>query len=202
MAEINRPMYEHFGARHLGVKGVGAMTTLEEGVMGVLPLDIMSDPIYWNIQGITSWMRPVNQAGGAAGTYAKVGLAIESASTEVIARVLSAHIVTPATAGEDIGIYRCARTAFSSDPGVYGYGTDTRIAEARHSQSIILNGTDNTSPGQEIGQLRTGIDAFWEFPIPLIVSPTQCIYFINWNDTENLTVNLCWAEIPAYKAEL
>jgi len=46
MALINRPMYEHFGARHLGVKGSGAMTTLEEGVMGVLPLDMSSDPIY------------------------------------------------------------------------------------------------------------------------------------------------------------
>ena len=37
-------MYEHFGARHLAVKGPGAMTTLEEGVMGVLPLDMMADP--------------------------------------------------------------------------------------------------------------------------------------------------------------
>ena len=202
MALINRPMYEHFGARHLGVKGPGALTNLEEGVMGVLPLDLSSDPMYWHIQGISTWMQPVNQTGGAAGTFSKVGLFIETANTEVIARILSAHVVTPAAAGEDIGIYRAARTAFSSDPGIYGYGTDTRIAETRRSQSIILNGTDSSSPGQQLGQLRTGIDNFWEFPIPLIISPEQGIYFINWNDTESLTINLCWVEVPAYKAEL
>ena len=55
MALINRPIYEHFGARHLGVKGPGALTNLEEGVMGTLPLDLSSDPSYWYIQGFRTF---------------------------------------------------------------------------------------------------------------------------------------------------
>jgi len=71
MALINRPIYEHFGARHLGVKGPGALTQLEEGVMGVLPLDLSADPIYWNIQGIKMYMARVNQGAGGGGYVRK-----------------------------------------------------------------------------------------------------------------------------------
>jgi len=201
MALINRPIYEHFGARHLGVKGPGALTQLEEGVMGVLPLDVSADPLYWNIQGIKMFMGRVNQGAGGAGTFAKIGLSIENAGTETLARILGVWISQPASSSE-IGIYRCARTAFSSDPGIYGYGTDTRIPEDQHSQSIIINSSDNTYPGRSLGQVVAGVDTISSTMMPLVVSPTQAIYFINWNDDETMNITFTWVEIPAYKAEL
>ena len=202
MALINRPMYEHFGARHLGVKGPGALTTLEEGVMGVLPLDMSSDPAYWYIQGIRVFIADIDQAAGGAGTFAKIGLSIETAAPEVLIRILGAFISLPGTTGDNISMYRCARTAFSSDPGVYGYSTDTRIAEGQHSQGILINGTDNTHPGQVLARKVVGLHEDYATNTPLIVSPGEAIYWTPASGNTAIQLCLCWAEIPAYKAEL
>ena len=201
MALINRPMYEHFGARHLGVKGPGALTNLEEGVMGVLPLDLSSDPSYWFIQGFRTFSGLVDEAAAGAGTFGKIGLTLENTTDEVLAKIMGVWINIP-VATSRIGIYRCARSAFSSDPGVYGYGTDTRISEAQHSRAVIINSADNTYPGQELGIFKVGVNQFMPTEMPLIISPGQAIYFINWNDDEAFNVTIQWVEIPAYKAEL
>jgi hypothetical protein len=194
-------MYEHFGARHLGVKGPGALTELEEGVMGVLPLDMSSDPAYWFIQGIRVYSKAVDQAGGGAGTYAKVGLSIEDKSDEILARILGVWIASP-TATSQIAMYRCLRTAFSSDPGVYGTGLDTRIAEAQPSQAVIINASDGSSPGTDLGIWTVGINQYLPTEMPITISPLESIYFINWTADEKLKLTLVWAEIPAYRAEL
>jgi len=198
MALIQRGMYEQFAARHLAVKGPGALTNLEEGVMGTLPLDMSSDPVYWFVQGIRTFSSSVYQA-GVAGQYSMVGLAIESASTEVLCRIISIEI-------ENTPIYlmRCARTDFSSDPGIYGVGTDTRIAEAQDSQGIILNGNAAAPPGVNINTYDTpgAPRSIRDEDIPLIVSPEQCIYVHHASANTGVRVGFTWAEIPAYKAEL
>ena len=200
-ALIQRPMYEHFAARHLAVKGPGALTNLEEGVMGTLPLDLSADPAYWYIQGIRVYSGVVTEPAGGAATHAKIGLAIEDAADPIIVRILGLWVNTPVATSE-IGIYRVARTSFSSDPGIYGYGTDTRIAEAQQSQAIMINSADALAPGRRLGALKTGINQFVPFEMPLIISPTQAIYFLNGTADETMELTMSWVEIPAYKAEL
>ena len=205
MALINRPMYEHFGARHLGVKGPGALTSLEEGVMGVLPLDVSSDPAYWYIQGIRMFSANVGQ-GGTAGNYTTVGLSIESASTQVLCRIINIDLSQGAGSGANWQpqVFRCARTAFSSDPGIYAYGTDTRIPEAQHSAGILLNGNHAARPGVRLGVWNTAgnPDALTSNTIPLVVSPEQCIYLTDSVTGTDIYTTFSWIEIPAYKAEL
>jgi len=201
MALINRPMYEHFGARHLGVKGPGALTQLEEGVMGTLPLDLSSDPMYWYIQGIRTWSGLVNESAGGAGTYSKVGVALENTDDEILVRILGAWINYPVTTSQ-IGIIRTARSAFSSDPGVYAYGSDTRISEGQHSQAVMINSADALYPGTVLGIFKVGVNQFMPAEMPLIISPGQAIYFVNWTANEQLEMTICWVEIPAYRAEL
>ena len=201
MALINRPMYEHFGARHLGVKGPGALTNLEEGVMGVLPLDLSSDPMYWYIQGIRSYSGIVNEPAGGAGNYGKIGLSVETNDQKILARILGVWINSP-TATSQIGIRRVARTSFSSDPGIRGHGTDTRIPENQDSQAIMINSSDNTYPGTNLGIIRVGVNQFVPFEMPLVVSPTQAIYFIDWTANEEFELTMQWVEMPAYSGEL
>ena len=198
MALINRPMYEQFGARHLAVKGPGALTQLEEGVMGVLPLDMSADPAYWHIQGINAFSGKVTSGAGGAGTNAKLGISIENPSEEILARILKVWITTP-TALTEIGVHRCARTAFSSAPGVLGHGIDTRIAEARTSQAILISNSDNTVPGTLLGAWN---NAHIPLDEPFIVSPTESIYFRNTTPNAAMELTILWAEIPAYRAEL
>ena len=201
MALINRPMYEQFGARHLGIKGPGALTNLEEGVMGVLPLDIASPAAYWYIQGIRAFSAYKGLSAAGAGTYVKIGLSIETESIPIIAQITE---VAVALSGSRIETYRCARTAFSSDPGVYGYSVDTRADEAQTSQAIIISNDDTAQPGQLLCVEENDFTEVykWDRGSPLIVSPGQAIYF--GTNSANVTMEACikWIEIPAYKAEL
>ncbi len=203
MALINRPMYEHFAARHLAVKGPGAMTTLEEGVMGVLPLDMSADPAYWYIQGIRMYMGFTAVAAGGAGTYAKIGLSIEDADDEIITRIIGIWTYDPISA-QDITMYRCARAAFNSDAGVYGYSTDTRVAEAQHSQSVIISNNAAATPGTQLGAFITGpdLDSFGQSNLLPVISPLESVYFSRVTANAGLRMTFAWAEIPAYKAEL
>jgi hypothetical protein len=199
MALMNRPMYEHFGARHLAVKGPGAMTTIEEGVMGVLPLDMMSDPAYWFIQGIRTYSVGQEQT-ASAGRNAQIGISLENATDPVLIRILSwEHEEVTA----QVNLYRCARTAFSSDPGVYGYGTDTRIAEAQTSTAVGISADGTSNPGTRLGFFSEDAQIFGgAFSIPLILSPGEAFYLSNNTAGETLNSTIIWAEIPAYKAEL
>ena len=200
MALINRPMYEQFGARHLGVKGPGALTQLEEGVMGTLELDLGSDPMYWFIQGIRVFGGNVYQ-GGVSGEYTKVGLSLESTTSTKLVRILSWDHWT--NSGNDFKIHRCARTAFSSDPGVYGYGMDTRIPEGQHSSAIILNGNGASNPGVTLLQFSDDVESIARSPyMPMIVSPGEVIYMSNQTAAAHLTGSITWVEIDGYKAEL
>jgi len=201
MALINRPMYEAFGARHLAVKGPGALTQLEEGVMGVLPLDLSADPMYWSIQGIKIFSRDHHEVAGGAGTFSKIGLSLENDDAKVICRILGVHIALPDTATGDIAIVRCARSAFSSDPGIQGFATDTRIAETEPAQAILLNAADALIPGTDIGRRIIGRHENLVDGMPLIVSAGQVIYFASSTTNVDLQLSICWVEIPAYKAE-
>ena len=205
MALINRPMYEQFAARHLAIKGPGALTTLEEGVMGVLPLDVMSDPLYWYPQGIRVFSNTVGQ-GAVSGQYSAIGLCLENPSEDVLCRIISIDLSEGSGSGAGFNalLFRCARTAFSSDPGIEGFSSDTRIAEGQPSKGILLNGNHASNPGQILGSYHTtgdpdflGIDR-----IPLIVSPLQVIYVAMGAVNTTLYVTITWIEIPAYKAEL
>lgn len=200
MALINRPIYEHFGARHLGVKGPGALTQLEEGVMGTLPLDLSADPSYWFIQGFRAF-GGYKIVSAAAASYGMVGLSIEDTSAEFFIRILGAHIIE-STSGA-VHIKRCARTDFSSDPGVDGYSLDTRVPQTQESQAIIVNNADSVTPGASLGRVaRETMSQPWVFDMPLIVSPGQVIYFADVNQNTDFGVSLTWVEVPAYKAEL
>jgi hypothetical protein len=204
MALINRPMYEHFGARHLGVKGPGALTNLEEGVMGVLPLDMSADPAYWYIQGIRVYSQSIFQA-AVSSQYAACGLSIENTSDQWLTKIICIDFTTSSQYGNGTyDINRCARTAFSSDPGVYAYSTDTRISESQPSQTIMLNGNHAVNPGVELQKVDTRGDPdrlHWS-EMPMIVSPGQCIYVASRDLNTAFRVGFMWAEIPAYKAEL
>ena len=147
-------------------------------------------------------MGDIQQPAGGAGTYAKIGLSNEDTSSQVLIRVLGAFVSLPGTTGDNVSLYRCTRTAFSSDPGVYGYSTDTRIAEAQHSQGIIINGTDNTIPGQVLGRKVVGLHEDYATNTPMIISPGEAIYWTPPGANITIQLCLCWAEIPAYKAEL
>jgi hypothetical protein len=200
MALINRPMYEHFGARHLGVKGPGALTQLEEGVMGVLPLDMSSDPAYWFIQGIRTFGQDKYVAAGGAATHTKVGLSIEDTSAEILIKILMINIIYP---NANVNLNRCVRTVFSSDPGEYGVGTDTRIPEAQPSEGIIISSNDNTQPGSTIGSLDNVLNPSMDTnQVPLIISPGESIYLFSETANTAMKVGFIWAEIPAYRAEL
>ena len=168
--------------------------------MGTLPLDLSSDPMYWNIQGIRTFAAEVNQAGGGAGTYAKIGLSIQGTNKLTVARILGVWITLP-TSGSDVLIYRVAEGSYTSDPGIYGYGTDTRIPEAQTSQAIMINSTDNTLPGTRLGRITVGLNQYLPTELPLIVNPGQAIYFLNGTATATLQLMLAWVEIPAYRAE-
>ena len=204
MALINRPMYEQFGARHLAVKGPGALTQLEEGVMGVLPLDLSSDFAYWHIQGFRTFSKNVFQA-GVAGQFPAIGLSLEGTDDQWLSRIISIDVSQMAVpAGSDIGLFRCARTAFSSDPGIIGTSTDTRVAEAQPSQSILLNGNHAANPGTQLGLYHTFGDPDWfsQNRIPLLVSPGEVIYIASPVAGGTLVCTWTWVEIPAYRAEL
>ena len=199
MAQMNRPMYEHFGARHLAVKGPGAMTSLEEGVMGVLPLDIMSDPVYWYIQGIRVFSALVYVAAGGAGNYGKAGLSLEDTNELILCKILSIDHSENAP----VDLYRVARTSFSSDPGIYGVGTDTRIPEGQDSQGIMISNNDNAFPGTRFASIYEDFKPFiTTHQVPMIVSPGQAIYLASQTANTALYTTFTWAEIPAYKAEL
>ena len=200
MANINRPMYEHFGARHLGVKGPGAMTQLEEGVMGTIDLDIMSDPAYWYIQGIRMFGKQKAVSAGGAGTYGKVGLAIEDTAAQVIIKLLRIDLPRDYT---DIWMSRVKRTDFSSGPGVYGTGLDTRIPEAQPSDGVLISASDAAIPGTTIGFYHQDFTPFMATGnLPLVISPGQAIYIGNNTANADLEVTFWWAEIPAYKGEV
>jgi hypothetical protein len=205
MALINRPMYEHFGARHLGVKGQGAMTYLEEGVMGTLPLDLMSDFAYWYIQGFRTYAGSVSQT-GAVGKYSAVGLSLENDNDQWLSRIINIDVTSPSGSGAQWSgtVNRCARTAFSSDPGIEGHATDTRVPETQPSQSIIVNGDHAALPGVELTQFDTqnDPDILGANRLPLLVSPGQVIYVAHSATATDVRVSLCWVEIPAYRAEL
>ena len=198
MALINRPMYEHFAARHLAVKGPGALTSIEEGVMGVLPMDMSSDPAYWYIQGIRTFGMTKTVGPGGAGTYSKIGLSIENVTAPVITRILSWDATN-----DYVNLYRCARTDFSSDPGVYGHSLDTRVPEAQISESIIISNDDAAFPGQVLQTWYQPNIPFIPWTMnPMVLSPGQCFYMADNNANTSLTVSITWVEIPAYKAEL
>ena len=199
MAQINRPMYEHFGARHLGVKGPGGMTQVEEGVMGVLPLDIMSDPAYWFIQGIRVFGARKYVAAGGAGTYTKVGLGIEDEDANIFIRVLRWDI----NVGDQIIFYRVDRNDIALDPSTSGVGWDTRIAETAPSQAVAVGATTAANPGSIIGDFRPDRQPFLTTNrVPMIISPGQVIYNRDDNANTNALQTIVWAEIPAYKAEI
>ena len=202
MALINRPMYEQFGARHLAVKGPGAMTQLEEGVMGVLPLDLMSDPVYWYVQGIKIFAARQSKTGSGS-NYSKIGLSLEDANPQspTIVKILGMWLEDP-SATSRIDFYRLARTAFSSDPGIYGYSPDTRVPEAQHSNAVMISAVDTAAAGQKLGVTVAGMDHLFPVEFPMIISPGQAIYALNLTAGGNLAMTWIWAEIPAYKAEL
>jgi hypothetical protein len=205
MALINRPMYEQFGARHLGVKGPGALTQLEEGVMGTLPLDLSSDFAYWYIQGFRTFAGSVFQA-GVGSQYSSVGLSLEDVTDQWLARIISIDCSISSQSGAqwEGSIYRCARSAYSSDAGIEGHSTDTRVAEGQPSQSIIVNGNHASPPGTLLTEFDTANDPdiLKSNRIPLLVSPGQVIYVQHNTVDTNFQVGICWVEIPAYKAEL
>ncbi len=197
-ALIQRGMYEQFAARHLAVKGPGALTNIEDGVMGTLPLDMSSDPAYWYLQGIRVFGARAQQSAGGAGTYSKIGLALEDAAEEVLVKVLK---WTTDIAAMDL--YRVPRTSFSSDPGIYGTGTDTRIPDVQDSKAVIISSNDNTSPGIEMAQWDLSIEQFMPtIDVPFIISPGQAFYMRPHASNTASIQNIFWAEIPAYKAEL
>ena len=199
MALINRPMYEHFGARHLGVKGSGAMTTLEEGVMGVLPLDMMSDPIYWFIQGIRVFSGRIGMAAGGAGNFGQIGLSLEDTNDQILVKILSWD---HGTAGP-FDFRRVERTSFSSNPGVYGVGIDTRIPETQNSQAIMISASAAAKPGTRFASLYEDTTPFLTtHQVPMIISPGQAIYMADQTANQSLEATITWAEIPAYKGEL
>jgi hypothetical protein len=191
-------MYEHFGARHLGVKGPGALTTLEEGVMGTLPLDLSSSPPYWFIQGFRVFAITAS-ATAAAARYAKIALH-PPANKEILCYIQ--HI--DCRIGSDtIGIYRAERGDITADTTNHGKGTDTRIPENQNSQSEIL-GSDETPglPGELLWHFHAGDKITIGEGIPLIVSPGKVIYLANHTTGSELLCNICWIEIPAYKGEV
>jgi len=198
MALINRPMYEQFGARHLGVKGPGALTQLEEGVMGTLPLDMSSDPAYWFIQGIRIFGASKYVAAGGAGTFSKIGLTIENTSAQVIVKILRW-----ATDAAEVDMYRVARTDFSSDPGHYGTGMDTRIPIAQDSQAIVISSNDALVPGVLLGQFDLTTQPFLQTnDVPIVITPGEAFYMKVHAANNSALQNIYWAEIPAYQAEL
>ena len=201
MALIQRGMYEQFAARHLAVKGSGALTNIEEGVMGVLPLDISSDPVYWFIQGIRTYSKHFYEA-GVAGQKASVGLSLENEDATWLTRIIGIDVTlsSPAT----FTLRRCARTAYSSGPGVYGTGTDTRIPETQPSQTVGINGTHAVSPGTALQSYDTtlGVDQVLAASTPLILSPGQCIVIEHETIAATISAAFSWVEIPAYRTEL
>ena len=198
MALINRPMYEHLAARHLAVKGPGALTTLEEGVMGTLPLDLSSSPPYWFLQGFRVFA--INASSTAAtGRYAKVALH-PPANKEIICFIQHIDV---RIGSDTIGVWRASRTDITADTTNHGKGTDTRIPEDQDSQSEVL-GSDETPglPGELLFTFHAGDQITVGEGIPLIVSPGKVIYIANHSSATELICNICWIEIPAYKAEL
>jgi len=202
MALINRPIYEHFGARHLGVKGPGALTTLEEGVMGVLPLDLSADPLYWYIQGMRIFSK--GKSGSAASAkYSFVGLSIEDTAAELLIRIISIDTSRTIGAGQEYQVMRSARTDISSDPGVYGASSDTRVPEGQPSQGIILSGNETSPTGTVLATYNSDADPdIITNQLPMIVSPGQCIRVIHNAANTQIKATFTWVEVPAYKAEL
>lgn len=202
MATINRPMYEGFAARHLGIKGPGALTSMEEGIMGTLPLDLSADPLYWQSQGFKI-MSGFQHSDAVAGQYSWVGLSIENATEQTLCRIINVDFSWSGTVDHSVYIYRGARTDFSPGPGKYAYSTDTRVPETQHSQAIMLQGAAAAFAGTNLGIFTTTKDP--DLPVsqmPMIVSPAQAITFWNTAANDEIRAHLTWVEVPAYKGEV
>ena len=202
MASINRPMYEGFAARHLGIKGPGALTSMEEGIMGILPLVLSADPLYWQPQGMKIFSG-FHHADAVAGQYSWVGLSIENQTEQTLVRIINVDFSWSGTVDHSVYIYRGARTDFSANPGKYAYSTDTRVPESQHSQAIMLDGAAASFAGTNLGLFETTNDP--DMPVsqvPMIISPTQAITF--WNTVANDEIRwwITWVEVPAYKGEV
>ena len=198
MALIQRGMYEQFAARHLAVKGPGALTTLEEGVMGTLPLDLSSPFPYWFLQGFRTFAGNPT-ASAAAGRYAKAALHVPDN------KLIIAHIIhiSARMDSDTIGVYRAGRTDITADATTWGHGTDTRIRESQQSQCELLTSDETPGlPGELLFTFNTGDQTAVGDTIPLLVSPGKLIYVANHTTGDQLEANFCWVELPTYKAEL
>lgn len=205
MAMINRPMYEHFAARHLAVKGPGALTQLEEGVFGNLPLDLSSDPSYWFIQGIRTYSTYQAQAAGA-GLYSKIGIG-NPANSGILIRILAWNPFVALAPSTNVlfSVQRCARgdITHSGTPGLYGYGTDTRINIDQPSKGEVIIAQDNTQPGQYLWAMDSDnaaeiLGQTW----PIVISPGEVVYVNPYYSGVAIQTSIAWVEVPAYKAEL
>jgi len=203
MATMNRPMYEHFAARHLAVKGPGALTTLEEGVMGTLPLDLSSEPIYWYIQGFRTFARTI-QSTASAGKYSWAGISFEDTSAQVLGQIImiDQSLAVPG-ATYDYAIARAKRTDLSSDPGLSGRPTDTRIPSAQPSEAVCIAGRDASPTATTLASFSATNDPdLITKHIPLIVSPGECIIVICSALNTEIQPSFIWVEAPAYRGEL
>mgnify|MGYP004453099639 CR=1 FL=1 len=203
MALIQRGMYEQYAARHLAVKGPGALTNLEEGVMGTLPLDLSSPPIYWFLQGFRTFGRTI-QSTAAAGEFSWAGIAFEDTTEEILGQIImiDQSLAAPG-ATYDYQIARALRTDLSSDPGIYGRPTDTRVDAAQPSSAVGIAGRDAAPPVTVIANFSATNDPdLITKHIPLIVSPGQCIVVVCNTANTEIKPTFIWVEAPAYKAEL
>lgn len=205
MALIQRGLYEQFAARHLGVKGPGALTSLEEGVMGTLPLDLSSDPMYWYLQGIRCFSTFKSQAAGA-GSYSKIGIANTTTSNKLI-RVLNWNPFVGTAPGTNLlfELHRCARTSIThtGTPGLKGVSTDTRISETQDSTADVIISQDSSLPGTLLWQMDPDNPAeVLGAAFPLILSPGEVFYTSPYNANLAHHTAIAWLEIDAYKAEL
>ena len=198
MALIQRGMYEQYAARHLAVKGPGALTNIEDGVMGVLPLDSSSPNEYWFIQGINTFSFHTTKNANA-GNYSCIGLHVQASRP----LLCIPHTLTENTTNA-FKIGRCTTSQFTGmDPQQVGVGIDTRIASARDSRTYVAKTHIAAYPGQIVYKANGSNDPIdLKQMFPCVVSPGEIIYVAGDVANTEVSCSWVWSEQDAYKAEL
>lgn len=141
MASINTDRYESLAARGLGVKGPGALTSIEDGVFGTLPLDTRAPVEHHSIQRIFHYIVRANFAAVAA----EFGqLQVGNLQSDALVVVDSFAFGTPHAGDILAASIDRGQTAFNGQlGGTLAIAQDTRITP----ETLAGFGAVGTDPG-------------------------------------------------------
>jgi hypothetical protein len=205
MPTIQRPLYEGFATRHLATKGMGGMAEVADEVLGVIQLDRIAAAENWWTQRIQGFARFWSSSPNA-GEYAWWGLHNPEGSGVIIS-VISIH--EEEQSANHVRAFQINRADVFAAPYNFtavtptGVSTDTRANGVR-SLGIPWYRSDLAATfGDPMYQFAAANDPVsCAALLPLVIAPGSSYAFRSQAVNVANSPSMCWAEIPAYSAEL